>query len=254
MLRGVGCVSTASPHAPIRSECGCRPESIPAPGFGTGILALGAGGEQAGALPSPAANVSVNSGISNTRPFPSVTHIVAPHTQVPEPTGGLLPFGEGALPFCASLRQKKKKKNNNNNTHKDGLSFGFKSSSSVPGLGRGFFIAIALQTGSSAIRDKDSASQDNGPWSGAVPPAVRGRCPGQPPLLPQGGGGARMLIINILPIESFFLLVRITSPEACSLLDSIQQGLGRMHTHTWGRGELERFAQGEQDGVCVICT
>lgn len=194
MLRGVGCVSTASPHAPIRSECGCRPESIPAPGFGTGILALGAGGEQAGALPSPAANVSVNSGISNTRPFPSVTHIVAPHTQVPEPTGGLLPFGEGALPFCASLRQKKKKrkkKNNNNNTHKDGLSFGFKSSSSVPGLGRGFFIAIALQTGSSAIRDKDSASQDNGPWSGAVPPAVRGRCPGQPPLLPQGGGGGK---------------------------------------------------------------
>lgn len=185
-------MSTASPHAPIRSECGCRPESIPAPGFGTGILALGAGGEQAGALPSPAANVSVNSGISNTRPFPSVTHIVAPHTQVPEPTGGLLPFGEGALPFCASLRQKKKKKkNNNNNTHKDGLSFGFKSSSSVPGLGRGFFIAIALQTGSSAIRDKDSASQDNGPWSGAVPPAVRGRCPGQPPLLPQGGGGGK---------------------------------------------------------------
>lgn len=116
--------------------------------------------------------------------------------------GGAAPVWGGSVALlCFFKAKKKKKKNNNNNTHKDGLSFGFKSSSSVPGLGRGFFIAIALQTGSSAIRDKDSASQDNGPWSGAVPPAVRGRCPGQPPLLPQGGGGARMLIINILPFK-----------------------------------------------------
>lgn len=89
----------------------------------TGALALGVGGGKGQELLSnpPSANVSVNSGISNTRPFPSVTHIVAPHSQVPEPffvrRVAAPTWGEGgAALFCASLRQKKQTK-----THQDEL-------------------------------------------------------------------------------------------------------------------------------------